>query len=1070
MSFALNQPAWMLGVLIVLPLAIVAFFTFVAMGRVRRWAAIFLRAGFVALLCAMLAGASSIRRTDKLAVVAVVDISASVRTFVPAITLEPASPATSATLSAPLAPLDAVRAWLDRAAGSRGPEDLLAVVLFDGSAIAVEAPTPGIGSRSGGPTLRPFDARIAEGTDLAAAIRLAASIIPPEARGRMVLFSDGVETRENALAAAREIAGVSDDAGQTSTKRAKAGAASIPIDVVPLNYNLTREVIAESLDVPPRAPFGAPINVRVTLRSTGPARGTLSILDENEPLDLGGGKKAVPVELAPGLTVTTLTVRPPSGRTHKLAAVFEPAPPDAGEAPADTVAANNRAEAFTITPAAGSVLIIDGGTPDAKQPLAAVLRDEGLEVDVVAPEAVPTDLLRLQAYDLVIVQNAPAEALGTESQSRLVQYVTEMGGGLVMVGGPDAYAAGGYRGGPLEPILPLKLDLPDKLVMPAAAVMLVIDCSNSMAWNVSGSGRSQQDVANEGAAAAARSLSKFDLLGCIAFNTDYEEIFPLDKNTDPEANARKILSIYPHGGTNLPPALSEAYRQMRSVEAKSKHVIVLSDGVSMGKERIPGMVKAMVKDGIRVSTIAVGDGADADGMEAMAADGGGEYYRVTDPRSLPRIFMKAIRVVRAPLVREVPFVPIVLAPASPLLMGLAQVGEMPPLGGLTLTQAREEPTITLALVSAEGEPVLSHWQAGLGQVACFTSDSQRWASSWIGWPGYRRFWSQVARTISRAGPQRGTELSTEIVGDELRIKLEARDDAGKPIDGLDVAGAVFAPGIRAASNSAAGPLVAGDAKAAIRLAQTGPGVYEARVPAADSGHYVVTLAPKRGGRALTPIVGGATQSMGIEFRSLTSNEPYLRTLAEVTGGRVLSITRPPAPGSSGPASNLFDRTGLLPRESRSPLWPILLAWAIAIFLLDIGSRRVAWDRLFSGNLAQAARRAVRDRSAQAAGTLSGLRKRGVQVEEQVEQFQGTALSGDEAHQVAQAAKIRRRAERAARQTADPAFTPVNAPSAPSQPPAVIDDRASPQSETTAPDTEPGGLLAAKRRAQDRFKE
>jgi len=94
----------------------------------------------------------------------------------------------------------------------------------------------------------------------------------------------------------------------------------------------------------------------------------------------------------------------------------------------------------------------------------------------------------------------------------------------------------------------------------------------------------------------------------------------------------------------------------------------------------------------------------------------------------------------------------------------------------------------------------------------------------------------------------------------------------------------------------------------------------------------------------------------------------------------------------------------------------------------------------------------------------------VQVEEQVEQFQGTALSGDEAHQVAQAAKIRRRAERAARQTADPAFTPVNAPSAPSQPPAVIDDRASPQSETTAPDTEPGGLLAAKRRAQDRFKE
>lgn len=70
---------------------------------------------------------------------------------------------------------------------------------------------------------------------------------------------------------------------------------------------------------------------------------------------------------------------------------------------------------------------------------------------------------------------------------------------------------------------------------------------------------------------------------------------------------------------------------MNEVKAKVKHVIVLSDGRSQRANDVPAVAERMAAAGIKVSAIAVGDGADHAGMEKMATAGKGTYYAVSNP-------------------------------------------------------------------------------------------------------------------------------------------------------------------------------------------------------------------------------------------------------------------------------------------------------------------------------------------------------------------------------------------------------------------------------------------------------
>src|SRR4029079_18460224 len=101
---------------------------------------------------------------------------------------------------------------------------------------------------------------------------------------------------------------------------------------------------------------------------------------------------------------------------------------------------NDRAEAFTATPSKGSVLVIDPrGNNRADNPIAQMLSAADLPTTVQPPEQLPRDLLSMQNYDLVILDNVAASEVPVPQRELLAKYVNDLGGGLIMVGGDNSF-------------------------------------------------------------------------------------------------------------------------------------------------------------------------------------------------------------------------------------------------------------------------------------------------------------------------------------------------------------------------------------------------------------------------------------------------------------------------------------------------------------------------------------------------------------------------------------------------------------------------------------------------------
>ncbi len=1007
----LSEPAWLLIAALAVPTVWLGLRWLLSMSGSRRISVVVLRTLLLVLLALSLAGASSPRTTDAVAVMAVIDVSDSVVSN---------APHASTSGGESITFIDRVRQALAAGVSARQPDDRLGLLLFDRVAAIAAMPT------RADPTDRALEAQYAEGTDIAQALRLAAAALPADATGRLVLVSDGNQTSGDALEAARSLI--------------KPDGSRIAVDVLPVRYQIQREVLIERVDVPPTAISESTITVRIVLDATAPARGMLSLLYDGEVVDINGSQPGLsrPLSLLPGRRVEIAEVELDPRRVHRFEAVWEPelteeVPGEPRRAADDTMLQNNRARAFTMTPGTGSVLVVSSSA--SASPLTGVLRDAGLRVERVVPAEAPPDVLSWQGHDLVMLEDIARDEIPDTSLSALAAAVTEFGTGLVMIGGYNSFGAGGWRGSPIEPVLPVLLEVPDRLVMPRVALMLVLDSSGSMGQSVLGSARSQQQIANEAAARAVTSLGPTDLVGVIQFSNSSSLVVPLAPNDEPEETEQRILSIRHGGGTNLLPALQQARNVLQNADADIKHVVVLSDGRSQNEEQLPALAERMLDDGITVTTISVGDEADTDTLRKIALRGKGSFYEVIDPNRLPSVFLSAVRVVRSPMIREGDFVPVRTA-ASSLVEALPP--RIPPLGGLVLTSLRDEPGIVTSLMTDDDMPVLAQWQAGLGRVAAFTSGTNVWAEPWIESPAFSAFWTRLARSLGRPDDERRFTMRSRLEGDTMRLSLEAYQPDGSPTDGLDVPVIVFTP--------------QGD-QIRSRFTQTAPGLYEARVPATESGDYIAIARPTLNGAALPAALGGLSRPAGAEHRSLRSNDALLEEIAQLTGGRVLEPT-----AEAGQSLFTYDPRPV--RRAWIPLWQPLVVLTLIVLLLDIATRRVAWDRWFSREFADEFRaqaaEAARDRSSAARLAAERLRQKAAERARPV-----PAGSDDDER----AAELVRQAQRTRSQTPvrqeSPAPIKTARPAAPepSAPP-------EPQGEGSSA----SGLLAAKRRARQQMED
>src|SRR6185437_5077739 len=109
-----------------------------------------------------------------------------------------------------------------------------------------------------------------------------------------------------------------------------------------------------------------------------------------------------------------------------------------------------------------------------------------------------------------------------------------------------------------------------------------------------------------------------------------------------------------------------------------------------------------------------------------------------------------------------------VADPSPILRSIS--GDLPPLSGFVAT-TRKDRAVT-ALEAESGQPLLAHWQYGLGRVVAWTSEAQQgWASEWSKWPDAAQFWSQAVRWALPAPIQADFQPTVQVGSDGREVTL-----------------------------------------------------------------------------------------------------------------------------------------------------------------------------------------------------------------------------------------------------------------------------------------------------------
>src|SRR5690606_20216645 len=219
--------------------------------------------------------------------------------------------------------------------------------------------------------------------------------------------------------------------------------------------------------------------------------------------------------------------------------------------------------------------------------------------------------------------------------------------------------------------------------------------------------------------------------------------------------------------------------------ARQKHVIIISDGDPSPPPQ--SLIDQYVKAKVTVTTVSVYPHGNfvPPAMQNIAQATGGKYYGPINGNfnQLPQIFIKEATVVRRSLIHEPgpdepPLRPLFTPTDSDMVAGIDSV---PDLYGMVLTSRKVSPEIKVPLVAGKNkDPVLAHWQTGLGRSAVFTSDAHaRWAAQWVNSDLYDKFWAQVVRTLARPPMSSDFDVQTVQEGDNARITVEAiSQDAG----------------------------------------------------------------------------------------------------------------------------------------------------------------------------------------------------------------------------------------------------------------------------------------------------
>lgn len=816
-----------------------------------------LRVTIMALLALALAGTQISRAADKLAVIFLLDVSDSVN------------------LETQQAQLEYVRQSLQ----SMGPDDVSGVIIFGANAVP-ERPVSAVREL---PAIQ--SSPVKSNTDIAEAIRLGLALFPNDAAKRMVLLSDGRPT-----------------VGDTDAAVRLAAAAGVEISYVAFAQEPGPEVQVTDLRVPTGVTAGQPFDLNVTIDAEEATSARVTIQASGRIIH----QEVVP--LRAGSNNYTLTLGGMDAGFKDFRALVEPAS-------GDSFYQNNELSAFSQVVGPPRVLLISTSDSEA-QYLIPALEEAGVTVDHTGPNDIPIGLAPLAQYDSVILANVPATVLSPQRMVTLQTYVRDLGGGLIVIGGPDSYGAGGYFQTPLEETLPVDMQIRDQQRLPQLTIAYVIDRSGSMGVPAD-DGIPLIELAKEAIIRSIDFLQPTDRAGVVSFDSVGYWIAELQPVYDRIALQRQVASLRASGGTDILAGMTLVARDLIHDPSERKHIILLTDGGANPRNLVELTSQLYDEAGITTSVIAIGTGIPGF-LADMAQVGHGNYHNVLNAYSIPTIFTLETVLATRSYILENPFVPSGWQ-SSPILDGISA---LPQLLGYVAATPKQTARVVLRGPEPYNDPILTTWQYGLGRAVAFTSDATaRWGAQWVTWDNFIRFWSQAVRWSITEGKSNNLEMRVVMEGEQARVIIDARDDAGQFLNGLSMQASVI--------NPAQGAL-----NTLLPLRQVAPGRYEALFTPQREGAYFLGVSGQGTVNDQTFEVSqraGWVMSYSSEYNILNRGVDLnlLRDMAALTNGRDMR-ENPSLPFTHN----------LIAQNARTPLWPWLLLFALLLLPFDIGVRRL----------------------------------------------------------------------------------------------------------------------------------
>ncbi len=692
------------------------------------------------------------------------------------------------------------------------------------------------------------------GTDIEAALRDGIAALPANRVPRLVLMSDGHE-----------------NLGSVTRAAWQARQLGVPIDTYLLAGRPKPDLRLESVTLPAQAFTGEHFPIDVTVVSPRRARAVVTMSADQKVL---GSNQ---VSLEPGTNQLRVHASLSTPGAVDLAGTISA--PDLGEV--------RFAQALTLK--RPRVLYVSQDPPGTEVHIFRTL--EAGQFDIARAEDIPPNL---SDYQILALNNWNIEGVTASRKAEIEEFVKQ-GGGLLVVGGErNVYVD--KKGAPEDP---LERALPAKIAPPrnpeGTCVVLILDKSSSMEGK-------KMDLARLAAIGVVENLRPIDQVGVLIFDNSFHWAVPIRRAEEKTLIRRVISGITPDGGTQIAPALTEAYRRILNVRAIYKHIVLLTDGISEEGDSMT-LAREAAQRQVTISTVGLGQDVNRAYLEKVANSARGKSYFLSDPAGLEQILLRDVQEHTGSTAIERNIKPEIVKNVE-VLDGVG-IESAPPLLGYVRYQSK--PTADVILNADPRDPLLVRWQYGLGRAEVFTSDAKsRWARHWVSWPGFDRLWENIFRDLLPHAQSGESTVSYNSANDELVADYRLGRHIPEPQKVPDI----FVMGPQGFQRP-------------MKVEKIANGTYRGRARI-DRRKGLFRVRPLVESRAF-PEVGFYRQEE--ELTEYGSNEQLLKRISEFTGGRFN-----PAP------DQVFDAGGRTV-ASTMRLWPALIVLALLLNLFELILRK-----------------------------------------------------------------------------------------------------------------------------------